>query len=382
LYNLGIALQGKGRHDEAAVAYQNAIALRPDYAEAYNNLGNAHRAKGNLDDAIASYQRAIALRADFAAAKKNLHITQQEKIRNRVRHIDPNGTTLRCGGVKHVIETGEAYAFNGASIVTPSGRLLVHRRGDGKEDGLRYLWLDARGGGGWLPQLRGDPRLLWHEGKLLVSDNYIAGHGGDRIQLHEVLIAGREVRTRQVARFERVPGLELNHLEKNWCPFSVAGKLFFEYSVNPHIILACDMQRGSIDLAFHNAAEQLPFRAEGVGPLRLSTPAVRLEDGADGRSFLGAFHAVRDGNYYSGFYQFSPRPPFEITAMSASPILWPEDADDVSWRNLRWRILFMQSLEVDELADRVVMYGGDNDHACVRIEIKLSTILADMTPVA
>ena len=381
LYNLGIALQSKGLQDEAAVAYREAIALRPEYVEAHNNLGNALRAKGSIDDAIASYERAIALRPDFAAAEKNLHITQQEKIRNRIRHIDPNGTMLRCGGTKYVIETGDPYAFNGASILTPSGRLLIHRRGDGKENGLRYLWIDAQGGGGWLPQLRGDPRLILHDGKLLVSDNFIASHGGDRIQLHEVLIDGRDARTREIARFEHIPGLQLDRLEKNWCPFSVGGQLYFEYSVNPHIILACDLHSNSIELAFHNEAKRLPFHVEGVGPLRLSTPAVLLNDGGKGETFLGAFHAVRDGDYYSAFYQFSTRPPFEIIAISTSPVLWPEDADDISWRNLGWRILFMQSLEVDESGDRALMYGGDNDHACIRIDMKLSTILAGMAPV-
>jgi len=107
-----------------------------------------------------------------------------------------------------------------------------------------------------------------------------------------------------------------------------------------------------------------------------------LNGGSKRETFLGAFHAVRNGDYHSAFYQFSPRAPFEIIAMSTSPVLWPQDADDISWRNLGWRILFMQSLEINEPEDRVTLYGGDNDHACIRIEMKLSTVLAGMAPLA
>src|SRR5262249_51230585 len=37
--NLGLALQSKGRLDEAANAFHQAIALEPDYAEAHHQLG-------------------------------------------------------------------------------------------------------------------------------------------------------------------------------------------------------------------------------------------------------------------------------------------------------------------------------------------------------
>ena len=46
--------------------YDEAVALNPDYAEAYNNRGVAYEKKGDLDLAIQDYDKAIALRPDLA----------------------------------------------------------------------------------------------------------------------------------------------------------------------------------------------------------------------------------------------------------------------------------------------------------------------------
>ena len=44
--NLATALHENKQFDEAIAHYERAIALRPDYAPAYNNLGAALRSKG------------------------------------------------------------------------------------------------------------------------------------------------------------------------------------------------------------------------------------------------------------------------------------------------------------------------------------------------
>tara|TARA_B110000008_G_C16941238_1_gene552542 strand:- start:161 stop:1933 length:1773 start_codon:yes stop_codon:yes gene_type:complete len=77
-YNLGIALQELGRLDEAEASYTQAIALKPDLAEAHYNLGNTLKELGRLDEAEASYSQAIALKPDFAEAYNNLGATLQE----------------------------------------------------------------------------------------------------------------------------------------------------------------------------------------------------------------------------------------------------------------------------------------------------------------
>jgi serine/threonine-protein kinase len=77
--NLGNALSGSGRLDEAAGAARKAIELKPDYAEAHCNLGLALADKGRLDEALAAVSQAIALKPNLAEAHNNLGIALQRK---------------------------------------------------------------------------------------------------------------------------------------------------------------------------------------------------------------------------------------------------------------------------------------------------------------
>ena len=45
--NLGNALRDQGKLEEAIASYRQALRLKPDYAEAYNNLGIALRIRGS-----------------------------------------------------------------------------------------------------------------------------------------------------------------------------------------------------------------------------------------------------------------------------------------------------------------------------------------------
>src|SRR5215475_2213055 len=69
---LGIALAGQGKFDEAIAAYRRAIGIKPDLAEAYPNLGNVLMDQGRLDEAIAAYRRAIGIKPDLAEAFSSL----------------------------------------------------------------------------------------------------------------------------------------------------------------------------------------------------------------------------------------------------------------------------------------------------------------------
>jgi len=78
-YNRGIAYRQKGDLDHAIADYDQAIALEPDDADAYNNRGVAYDYKGDLDHAIADYDQAIALKPDFAVAYRNRGIAYADK---------------------------------------------------------------------------------------------------------------------------------------------------------------------------------------------------------------------------------------------------------------------------------------------------------------
>ena len=65
------------RLEEALASYDKAIALKPDYAEAFNNRGIALRQLKRFDEALASYDKAIALKPDYADAFNNRGIAAQ-----------------------------------------------------------------------------------------------------------------------------------------------------------------------------------------------------------------------------------------------------------------------------------------------------------------
>ncbi len=80
LHNIcGAVNAGLHRFDMAVENYQNAIAIRPDYAPPYNNLGNVLQAKRDFDSAILSYREAIKLDPKFAGAYNNLGAALEAK---------------------------------------------------------------------------------------------------------------------------------------------------------------------------------------------------------------------------------------------------------------------------------------------------------------
>ena len=78
-YNFGNVLDRRGQTDEAINQYQEAIRLKPEYAKAHNNLGLSLDRKGRTEEAIAQYQEAIRLKPDFAEADNNLGIALLRK---------------------------------------------------------------------------------------------------------------------------------------------------------------------------------------------------------------------------------------------------------------------------------------------------------------
>ncbi len=71
-YDRGIALRDRDNFEGAVAAFHEAVGIRGDNADAWNDLANACAALNRLDEAIAHYERAIALRPGFAVAHMNL----------------------------------------------------------------------------------------------------------------------------------------------------------------------------------------------------------------------------------------------------------------------------------------------------------------------
>jgi len=79
--NLGDALERKGQTDEAIRQYQEAIHLRPTYADAHYNLGNVLYKKGQTDEAIRQFQDYLRLKPDNIDAHYNLGAAFYQKGR-------------------------------------------------------------------------------------------------------------------------------------------------------------------------------------------------------------------------------------------------------------------------------------------------------------
>ncbi|AFZ05231.1 Tetratricopeptide TPR_1 repeat-containing protein [Oscillatoria nigro-viridis PCC 7112] len=71
-FNLGNRLFSQGKRDEAIECYEKAIAIKPDWAEAYGNIGSARSQQGNLEAAIAYYQKAVALKPHLEVLHFNI----------------------------------------------------------------------------------------------------------------------------------------------------------------------------------------------------------------------------------------------------------------------------------------------------------------------
>jgi len=71
-HNLGIALGKQGRNDEAIAQLQQALAIWPGFADAYDNLGVLMIRQGRTDEATVQFQRALTVQPEDAAADYNL----------------------------------------------------------------------------------------------------------------------------------------------------------------------------------------------------------------------------------------------------------------------------------------------------------------------
>ncbi|MBN1472401.1 MAG: tetratricopeptide repeat protein [Syntrophaceae bacterium] len=69
--NIAVALADKGNIEQAMSHYNEAIRLKPKYADPYNNKGTVYGAQGKYQLAIDNFNRAIALKPDFAKAHYN-----------------------------------------------------------------------------------------------------------------------------------------------------------------------------------------------------------------------------------------------------------------------------------------------------------------------
>ncbi|AII85970.1 tetratricopeptide repeat protein [Planktomarina temperata] len=145
-YNMGNALQEQGKLEEAIEAYNKALSLKPDYAEAYNNMGNALKEQGKLEEAIEAHNKALAIKPDNADAYYNMGnaLKEQGKLEeaieayNKALSLKPDyaeaynnmGNALReQGKLEKAIE-----AYNKALAIKPDYAEAYNNMGNALKD--------------------------------------------------------------------------------------------------------------------------------------------------------------------------------------------------------------------------------------------------------
>jgi tetratricopeptide (TPR) repeat protein len=78
---LNMSLEAYQKHDfEGCIRLaQEALKLRPDYVEAYNNIVAANNSLGRWDDAIRAGHEALRIKGDFQLARNNLQWAESQK---------------------------------------------------------------------------------------------------------------------------------------------------------------------------------------------------------------------------------------------------------------------------------------------------------------
>ena len=90
LNNMGIALLQAGSLDNAIRHYEQALQIKPDYADAHNNLGLALAQTGKIEEAIAHYEQALRIKPDYAEVHNNLGIVlrQAGRVQEAIGHYE------------------------------------------------------------------------------------------------------------------------------------------------------------------------------------------------------------------------------------------------------------------------------------------------------
>jgi tetratricopeptide (TPR) repeat protein len=71
LSNRGTVLQDLKRFEEALASYDQALAIKPDFALAFYNRGITLQSLQRFDEALTSYGRALAINPSYPDALRN-----------------------------------------------------------------------------------------------------------------------------------------------------------------------------------------------------------------------------------------------------------------------------------------------------------------------
>jgi len=101
-YNRGMELYSENKMDEAIAAYEEALALDPEYAEALHALAMAYANQERFDEAIEAARRLIRVAPEDELAHTSLSIFYQRK--GMIAEAEDAGARARTLGWKRQLE--------------------------------------------------------------------------------------------------------------------------------------------------------------------------------------------------------------------------------------------------------------------------------------
>ncbi|KAJ1454992.1 hypothetical protein M885DRAFT_520915 [Pelagophyceae sp. CCMP2097] len=156
--------------------------------------------------------------------------------------------------------------------------------------------------------------------------------------------------------------------QKNWVPFSFGNKLFFSYSLCPHVVLKC-LRTGACDKAHETTNDACGARFAGAAPKpRGGAPPVAIEGGLLGVAHVTLLHRGRK-RFQHLFYKQDDFPPFAVTGFSR-PFTFPQ-----LFGGALDRIQFCSGMRFDEDAGNLTLTYGVGDCVARRIDVPLEQAL-------
>lgn len=281
--------------------------------------------------------------------------------------------------------------FNPATIMTQYGRLISYRPHSARSQVMCFLDQNLNAiqdtSSGNMFSRNADARLFFHQNCLFLSTSYQQfGPYRARMQLRRIDIKNINNKFNYydtiLGKFDTInnfPGYVKPRLEKNWIPFSNNGKIYYIYYLNPHRILQFDFVTGSVSFVTQTEFNMNEFNQKNkfnlpTHDIRLSTTPALLSD----KTYLSTYHYKSGRNYYNGFYCFESVFPFKIISIG-QPIIFPQDAGQQGiQKKSRLRLLFLQSLQVYQKTNDIIISCGQNDKMCHLLQMPLDLVLGSL----
>ncbi len=148
--------------------------------------------------------------------------------------------------------------------------------------------------------------------------------------------------------------------EKNWMPFFDGDDLMFVYSVNPHIILKCDIKTGACTKVAETSNQKINSSLRGSSQARLY----------NGQYIAIAHWRTSCMTYLTQIYAFEATAPYRITSISPPFVIDEKELEAKSF------IQFVSGFEIYN--DIAYITYGEKDCDAKLFKVKMTTLLDSM----